>query len=191
MTSKSEIAAMVARLMATYPNYKPADMRLASEVFLEILSDLPGDAVQAAALRYSSEAHEFAPSAGTIRAYAIALLCDAAGIPDAYAAYSEICEMPPSMTASRVEVVDGENIIVHEKRRWSHDLIAAAANEIRWPARFPTNNPTADLPQFLRLYENMSRKYIDSLTRLPAVRKFTDSAASREIISLTKRLEVK
>jgi len=194
MASKSEIAEIQAVLMAAFPNYRPADLVIVSQVWFEILQDLPGDLLRMAVLQYCGENHEFAPSAGTVREYAFRLRAKAAGIPGAYQAYLEVLEMPADQIKSYTGEENGQFVIYHQKVGFSHPLIERVARLLGWPKTFPSDNPAADRAQFLKAYEAEMERYLEDAARLPAVEKYieeTKTKALPEVQKLARRLEAK
>lgn len=197
MATIADMAFIQGRLIALYPNYRPADLALVNTIWLEILGDLPADLCKLAVMQYAGENHDFAPSAGTVRAYAFKIQTKAAGIPDGYHAYREVCDMPANMTRQRIVEPDGGNgwaTIETTKMKWSHPLIEQIAAAIGWPRTFPTDNPTADRAQFLKAWDALVEKHVTDAARLPVVEKYIEQSGNKilpGIQEVTKRLEAK
>lgn len=193
MASKEDIAKIQAVLMAAFPNYRPADPAMVSQVWFEILQDLPGDMLKMAVLQYCGENHEFAPSAGTVRDYAFRLRAKAAGIPSAYQAYLEVLEMPADQVKSYTGEENGQFVIYRQKIDFSHPLVERVARSLGWPKTFPSDNPTADRAQFLKAYEAEMTRHFEDAARLPAVEKYIEETrkALPEVQKLVRRLEAK
>lgn len=193
MTTIKDIAVLQARLIASFPNYHPADLDLTCQVWLDILGDLSSEMIKAAVLQYSSENHDFAPSAGTIRDLAMRLNASASGIPDAHQAYKEVMEMPTDMTRTKVTEEGGQYFIDKTKLTWSHELIGITAATIGWPKTFPTDNATADRAQFLKAYESELSRFMTDAARLPAVKAYIEQASKQTrllpVDNLVKKLE--
>lgn len=195
MATKQDIAILLSRLMVTYPNFKVTDVQFAAEVWMELLGDLPQDLLKMAVMQYSSEAHEFAPSAGTLRDYAMRLQARAAGIPDAYQAYSEVCKMPPSMmrtTGPEWSEEDGKWYIYQSPVKFSHEIVAQVAELMGWPKSFPTDSPGVDRAQFIKAYDAQLSKIMAENSRLPQVAGYIEQASQKILqIANQKRLETK
>jgi hypothetical protein len=194
MSERKDIAAIQARLIASFPNYHPADIELVSTVWLEILADLPADLLKIAVLQYSSENHDFAPSAGTVRDYAMRIQVKSAGIPDAYQAYDEVCKMPADMTRREWKVENEQNIIYEYRVSWSHQIVEQVANTLGWPKRFPTSEPGVDRAQFIKSYDTQLSRQLTDAARLPVVERYIEQSKQNTlpgINQLSKRLEMK
>lgn len=173
--NKQQAAAIIARLVVTYPNYAPKDPALAADVWLEIVGDLSPEVVKAALAQYSAESHDFAPAPGTIRQYAIQLQAKAAGIPSAAAALDEVLNMPAKMT--RDVWTDEKNeagavIIERHSLKFSHPFVEKLARMMGWPKQFPGDNPTADRAQFLKIYDSELKDALQVEFAPPAVRAY-------------------
>lgn len=182
MATKQEIAAIQARLMASYPNYHPADLAMVSTVWFEILGDIPGDLLKVAVMQYSSEAHEFAPSAGTIRDYSVKLRAKGENIPSSYEAFLEVSNMPPGMTKVREPFYDedfGVWRIDYVTLKWSHPVVEEVARIIGWPKQFPTDNPGVDRAQFVKAYDAYISRFLEDASRLPQVKAYIGSNDQR------------
>ena len=172
MMTKPQAAALIARLMATYPNYRPVDETLAAEIWLEIVGYFPVELVKAALMQYASESHDFAPAPGTVREYAIKLQAKAAGVPTAAAALDEVLRMPASMESHEWVEEGRKNIILIRKLKFSHSFVEKTARMMGWPRNFPSDNTTADRAQFLKIYESELKNALDAEYAPPAVRAY-------------------
>lgn len=196
MAERKDIAAIQARLIASYPNYHPADHALVSQVWLEILGDLPSDLLKAAVLQYSSESHDFAPSAGTIRAYAFRIQAEAAGVPDAYQAYNEVATKPTRgpRIGEFQQLPDGTYGHPTGPVEWTHPLVERVATLLGWPHTFPSDNPVADRAQFAKAWDAQINKYMTGAARLPVVEQYIEQSRQSLLLGvtkLTKQLETK
>ena len=194
MATIADMAFVQGRLIALFPNYRPADLNLTATIWLEILSDLPADLIKMAVMQYSGEAHDFAPSAGTVRDYAMRIRAKSAGVPDAYQAYKEVCDMPASMVKEWLGEDNGETVIFKKSLQFSHPLIEQVARLMGWPRLFPTNEPGVDRAQFVKAYDAQLSKVMADSARLPAVQQYIEAQSKNalpEVKEITKRLEMK
>jgi hypothetical protein len=198
MSTKADMASLIALFKASFPNYNP-DVRITGEIFMQTLADIPGDTLKAAALACVAEfGRQFAPSIGEIRQMAVKLNAEAAGIPDAQSAYAEVVAMPSSM--ERREATDERNeqgaiIINVHILQFSHPFVEQVAALIGWPRTFPTDEPGVDRAQFVKFYEVQLNKQLAMAGRLPALTEYVkakqgDMAGTLPgVRALTRQLE--
>lgn len=188
--STGNIAAIIARLKVTFPNYNPQDLKMTAEVWFEILGDLDAELVKAAVMQYSGEAHEFAPSVGTVRDYAMRIQATAQGVPDAYEAYGEVCAMPADMVKREIAEEGGELFIYETSLKWSHPLIAEVAGILGFPRTFPTESAMADRAQFFKTYDARLSANMREAGRLPSVAKYIEDNKNRAALEIKKAAQL-
>lgn len=196
MAKVSDIANIISGMRAVYPNYNPPDPQKTASMLMQLLGDLPAEALQAAVLSLCADSRQFAPSAGEIRQTALRLNAKAAGIPDAWQAFEEVCKMPADMIGRKFIQQDGQNVILEKSLEFSHPLVESVARTMGWPERFPTDMPAADRSQFIKAYESALSRALDDAGRLEVVAEYIDNRrqmgcdALALVGNLTKKLEV-
>lgn len=196
MAKITDISNLIAALKAFYPNYSPPDPGKTAVMLMQILGDLSAETLQAAALKLCADNRAFAPSAGEIRYAALMLNAKAAGIPEAWQAFDEVCKMPADMTLRELIQENGQNVILQRAMKFSHPLVESVARMMGWPATFPTDLPAADRSQFIKAYESELSRALDDAGRLKVVSDYIDSRrqmgtdALALTAKLTKQLEV-
>ena len=177
MATQVDLVQALDKLKSAYPNYQP-DIALTLNLWKELFADIPGETLQAAILACLTEPRAFAPSAGEIRSKALELNARAAGIPDAFQAFEEVCNMPASMTRRNIteERTELGHVIVDEiALTFSHPLVETVARMIGWPTRFPTDNPGVDRGQFRQAYDAELARYMADAGRLPMLTGYIES----------------
>ena len=174
MATQVDLVQALDKLKSAYPNYQP-DIALTLNLWKELFADIPGETLQAAILACLTEPRAFAPSAGEIRSKALELNARAAGIPDAYRAFEEVCNMPVNMVTATVISEDGKNVIEYRPLTFSHPLVETVARMIGWPTRFPTDNPGVDRGQFRQAYDAELARYMADAGRLPMLTGYIES----------------
>jgi len=197
MAKISDIANVISGLKAFYPNYNPPDPGQTAVMLMQIIGDLPVETLQAAVVTLCAENRQFAPSAGEIRQAALKLNARAAGIPEAWQAFEEVCRMPADRTSRELIQENGQNIILEKTLKFSHPLVESVAITMGWPHTFPTDLPAADRSQFIKAYESEMARVMGDAGRLKLVSDYIDKR--RELgadalsltANLTKQLEVR
>jgi hypothetical protein len=198
MAKITDIANIIKGLKAFFPNYNPPDPGETAIMLMQILGDMPVETLQAAVVTLCAEGRQFAPSAGEIRQTALRLNAKAAGIPEAWQAFEEVCKMPADMTTRELIVEDGQNIILERKLKFSHPLVENTARLMGWPGSFPTDMPAADRSQFIKAYDAEFARVIGDAGRLKLVTEYIDkrretmgSNALALTANVTKQLEAR
>lgn len=175
MANAADIAGAIALCKSLYPNFNP-DPLTTPEAWLLTLGDLDQETLRAATVAacVPGTGRAFAPSVDEIRTKATEMHARAAGIPDAYQAYEEVCKMPPDMLTRRVEQENGENVIIETPLHFSHALVETVARLLGWPKSFPTDNPGVDRGQFRQAYEAELARYMQDAGRLPMLTAYID-----------------
>lgn len=154
-------------LSAAYSNFTMNEFT--PRVFEQILGDLPGDLLEAATMQCLSEPRAFAPAPGEIRAAATRLRAQAQGIPSGPIAYQEVANMPADM---RKCLGEQDGTITYARLKWSHPFVGHIAHVIGWPGNFPSDSPTSDRAQFLKIYDAELTKELQAASQLPVVEKY-------------------
>lgn len=196
MAALSEIAQGINLLKIAFPNYQP-DIKQTAELWTAVLGDLPGDTLKAAILECLVGANrQFAPTIGEIRGQALRLNAIAAGIPEGWTAFGEVCKMPRDMIDRELVIENGQNIILERELHFSHPLVEDVARKMGWPKSFPTDMPAADRAQFIKAYDAELFHALESAGRIKVVSDYIDSRRQMGAdglsltANLTKRLEV-
>lgn len=202
MASKKAIIMGINALKIAFPNYNPVVTETSNptaDLWLKLLEDVEDSTLEAAILVTLTEKRAFAPSIGEIRAAAMELHIQAAGVPLTAEAYDEVSRMPSDKTKrSTGQEKDGSWYILHTPLEWSHPLVEQTAIELGWPDRFPTDNPGVDRGQFAKAYEAKLARMTADGGRLPIVARYLEDRRSQTqrstpaiMSSITKRLESK
>lgn len=181
MANKADIANTIANLKAVYSNYTPNDFT--SEVMLQVLSGVDSRLLAAALMQCLSEPRQFAPSPGEILHAANLLRARAAGIPPALTAYDEVCNMPEKMERRKLVREGDQNIIEIHKLKFSHPAVEKIARKIGWPEHFPSDNPSADRAQFMRIYEAEVARVIGETFAPKAVTEYLAASKSNQLLT--------
>lgn len=191
MATNTDIAKVIAMLQGTWSNFSPN--KYTPEIFAQILGDLDQQLLNAATMQCISEARQFAPAPGEIRACAAKIQASASGIPDSLRAYREVLDMPSKRYHSWVEEENGKAYICQRYIEFSHPIVETVAHLMGWPTAFPTDNPTADRAQFMKAYDAEILRMMEKSARLPVVEKYIEQNkfALLEMQEATKRLEMK
>ncbi len=134
----------------------------AMEMFAAILADIPDEVVDAATLQYLANPSPFFPGPGEIRAIALGILSNQAGIPAASEAWGEVCEMMRYAKPERCP-------------DFSHKVIKRAVKAVGgWWELCNSTNATADRARFLEAYREIVSRDQEQARILPAVRAMSE-----------------
>lgn len=187
------ITLTIAMISAAYSNFAPNEYT--PKIFEQILGDLPDDLLEAAVMKCLGEPRAFAPAPGEIRETAIKLQAQAGGVPSAAEAYEEVANMPASMkriAGYEWDEAAGKNWINEVNLTFSHPFVETIARRIGWPKSFPTDNPSADRAQFLRVYDSELTSSLRTEMQLPTVAQYIERNHAAALISgIAKQLEAK
>lgn len=171
MTTKAEIAGILTRMRAQFPNYNPPDMQLAAEAWLEIVGHIPGDQLRAAVLECISEPGRiWAPSVGEVLGALVRIQARANAVPSAVEAWEQVinwrsggrvvrlCARGQSLYARNgyTEHLQecGECFDGVAEASEIHPLARRVAEALGWPDTFPgmSDDRMADRAHYLKAY---------------------------------------
>ena len=153
-------------------------------VYYEILRDLPGDLVTAAAIEFMASPSAFPPTPGQLREKAVRLVRRGNKVPSAAEAWKEVMDAPIDGKMQRVRENTGPDkdvypwIIEESPYQWSHPLPEKVARDLGWPDRFWTDNLTADRARFMNAYERALDYGTEAVTSPPEVTAYLRRSAA-------------
>jgi len=175
MADTQDIAELVAKLSAAYPNWKPTKYTV--EVYYTDLRDIPADELQAAAQHCRSEAgRAFAPSVGELRGAVMELRRSMLNIPSAYEAWEEVCR----------QIV--ENGGEFGNPVWSSPLVEKAVKSLGWRNLRMSENQTADRARFIEAFEQLSVRAEKEQMLIPEVRAYIEQRGAHLLDAPIKQL---
>lgn len=187
MATNKEIGEIVAMLSAAYPRFKPTPETL--KTYTLMLKDIPGDALQAAALKCAASG-TFFPSVHELRQAVSEIRRKAGGVPSAYEAWEEVSTKPMAEVHRRLtgeyDEVNRVYFIEEIKTTWAHPLVEKVARQLGWPRSFPGENPGVDRAHFFKAYEHALSDAVSDDIELPQVRAYIEGQA-RQIKDLLPR----
>jgi hypothetical protein len=171
-----QIGRVLATLAAAYPRFELPVETL--RVYTRLLSDIPGDVLEAAALQHASN-NAFFPTVAELRAAAFSLAEQAVQQPSGFEAWEEVTRAISRYGYLREPGVDFQ---------WSHDLIGRTVAALGgWKFLCESENPQADRARFLQGYDVFVQRQRDSQRMLPMVRgQLERLSAARQPTALPK-----
>lgn len=162
MATKAEIRRVLVTVAAAYP--RSALTKATIEVWCRILADLPVRAVEAAALLYLGQAHEFFPFPGQIRQTAFDLL-----------ELGQELTAPEAWAEVRAEI---SRVGCYDAPRFSSPVVGKAVESVGgWKYLCLSEEPVPDRARFYQAFETLSRRARDERRMLPEVRELAKLAA--------------
>lgn len=199
MADIKDIARLIAKLSAGYPNFTPTEYTL--EIYLEDLRDIPADLLDLAAAHCRTSTardQRFAPSAGEIRQAVADIRRQVQGVPTGVEAWGELLKVPKSEQYKRAtDETDehGNTIIEITPYTWSHPLVRKVAVMMGFP-RFPDwDSESYERTAFLKAYEIELQTYLKQDNQPPQVSGYIEVSkagqlsAGEQIKQLSKGLE--
>ena len=160
MANMQDIAILVTKLSAAFPNWKPNEYTV--EVYYQDLRDIPTDELEVAAQHCRSQAgRQFAPSTGDLRGAVLELRRMAEGAPTSYQAWEEV----------RCFIRDNNTFI---EPRWSHPLIGKTVRLFGMENLRQSENGTSDRMRFLEAYEQYAESAEREEMLIPEVRGYLE-----------------
>ena len=160
MCSVLDVAQIVKVIAVAYPNWQPTAET--SEVYYQLLQDVPTDELKAAVLHCLGESgRRFAPSVGEIRGAVSELRGMSANVPSAFQAWQEVLRQF-SLTGS------------YGTPQFSHPLIERAVRQLGWRELCMSENQTADRARFLQCYDQLLTRATKEDMLLPEVRGYIE-----------------
>ena len=104
MATVKEIAIVLSKFRALFPNYNPTDITATAEVWREVVGHIPGDEFRVAALAASVEpGRAFAPSVGEVLGAVMRIRAQVSGLPSAIEAWNQVRDGIPFKQAYCME----------------------------------------------------------------------------------------
>jgi hypothetical protein len=173
MTTREEIKNLVAYMILSFSNYHPdvdSPMNVV-DVFLDLLGDLPLDALKAAVRSCCAEpGRQFAPSAGEIRGAVIKLNAQASGLPSAGEAWGAVVASFERMPGGNM-AGGGHNAIL------DNPLVVEAVQQMGGYGAIGTDffdNQVANRAHFLKLYNALYEHELSTQLQLPVVKAYIE-----------------
>lgn len=172
MASMQDIAVIVAKLSAAYPNWTPNEYTV--EVYYQDLRDIPTDELNTAVQHCRSESgRRFAPSTGEIRGAVAELRRMSLGIPTSYQAWEEV----------RCFIRDNGPYI---EPRWSHPLIEKTIRLFGLENLRQSENGTSDRMRFIEAYEQFAGSAEKEEMLIPEVRGYIEANGMKRLAPLSQ-----
>jgi len=172
MASEKDIAMLVTKLSAAFPNWKPNEYT--TEVYYQDLRDIPADELEAAAQYCRAQTgRQFAPSTGEIRGAVSELRKLSTSTPTAYQAWEEV----------RVFIRDNSPYI---EPRWSHPLIDKVVRVFGMENLRQSENTMSDRMRFIECYEQFSQSAEKEEMLIPEVRGYIESTAGKLLAPMSQ-----
>lgn len=168
MSDSQEILHVLALLGAVYPGFELKELTV--EVYLRLLSDIPADLLEQAALDHVSRS-TFFPTIAELRSAAFGLLEAAHPALDAHSAWLEV--------QAEIERVGRKG-----EPHFSTPLIEQAVEALGWRNLCLSDNPVAERAHFVQTYQAVIEQGRQSARRLPEVRKYIALQAGANLACL-------
>jgi hypothetical protein len=165
MANHIDIAQVLSVICEAFPNFKTTERT--PEVYYQLLADIPGDELKAAALHCVSEqGRAFAPSIGEIRGAVAELRGMAGNVPGPFQAWQEV-------------LAQFRETGSYGTPQFSHPLIAQAVRQMGWREMCLSENQIADRARFIQCYEQLMSRATKEDMLLPEVRGYIESNGAR------------
>jgi len=166
MASHSDVAKVVAKLSAAYPNWNANEYTI--EVYYEDLKDISRDELEFAAQHCRTEiGRKFAPSVGELRGAVADLRRASTNLPDSYQAWQEV----------QKQIL--ENGGDYGIPVWSNSLVEEAVRRMGWRNLRMSEDQVSDRMRFLQCYEQLVERATKDEMLLPEVREFIETRGGR------------
>jgi len=163
MSNKPELAMVLAMLAAAYPRFKLT--KETTEVYSQLLSDVPIETLKAAALHCATTC-DFFPSVHELRQGVAEIQRRAHNVPSAYEAWQDLKKAGPGYWKKAVEI-DGKFYIEEHVYQFIHPIVKQVAEMLGWPSEFPGDNPMADRAHFFKAYDQTVADLMERENMLP------------------------
>lgn len=158
MSTKQEIAQIVAVISAGYPNFSVSPHTV--EVYYQVLSDLDYEELRIATMQSLAETgRKFAPSVGEIRGSVLELRKQIMNVPSSYQAWQEVLKQASNVGSYGTPV-------------FSHPVIEQAVKTLGWRNICLSEDATADRARFIMAYDQLSERAERDLIALPEVKRY-------------------
>ena len=165
MANKAEIAKIYKYISTAYPNHLLPKV----EIYVEILSDIPGEQVEAAAREFVRKGKEFPPNPGQLAQLAF----DLQDVADGRLSAPEAWEMT-IREIRNIGYVGRPNL---------PELVMKAIRSVGgWMYLCHSEHLVSDRARFIEAYEIYDKRDRDSLRMLPGVKEFINTLASSKSV---------
>jgi len=166
MANLQDIASILAVIAVAYPNFAVTEKT--TEVYHQILSDIPTDELKAATLHCISESgRKFAPSVGELRGAVSELRGFSNNMPSSFEAWQEV--------GKQISINGGD----FGKPVWSHPVVQKTVEAMGWRNLRMSEDQTADRARFIQCYEQFAERARKEDIFLPEVRGFLEANGAR------------
>jgi len=156
MATEIETLRVLKILGDIYPSFHLSSSAI--EVYVQLLTDIPGPALEQAALDHISRS-TFFPTIAELRSAAFSIIEAANPIPTDYEAWAEV------QAEIRREGHCGQP-------KFTNPLAAQVVQQLGWRYLCLSENPVADRAHFVQAYQAMAERQRQSARRLEVVTKF-------------------
>jgi len=179
MATAIEIQQVYNLLAVNYPAHvaklREGDMRDQIALWAQLLGDLPGDVLKAAALQHMAVSQWF-PAVAELRQQAGSLTA-----PPAHAAIEAWGEVTAAMASTRYyRYADG----FHEFPKFSDPVTQRVVDALGWGNLCGSEDGTADRARFLQGYDAIAKRMQDDRATLPVVRELAARLAAGRILQI-------
>ena len=167
-TSPLEVLKTVRLLGDAYPNFQLSSATI--DVYVRLLSDLPAELLEQAALDHVSRS-AFFPTVAELRGAAFDLLEAASPSPTAQEAWLAV-------------LAEIERVGHAGQPQFGDPLTAQAVQALGWRSLCLSENPHAERSRFVQAYQALLERGRQETRRLPEVRRFVALQAGEELAAL-------
>lgn len=171
MSTPESVIKQMTIVSANYPNYKLT--KEAVTLYGKVLSDIPDDAMEAAAVAICSRPGQFYPTAGDWRDKALDIMLAKKDLPSAYEAWECLLSMgdgEPIKHVTGEKDEQGRWLIEVTPREWKHPHIETAARQCGWPNFPDPESLSYDRDTFIKAYTDLCRRENDAMRTPELVR---------------------
>lgn len=156
MSTRKDVAEVVAKMSAAYPNWNPNEFTI--QVYFEDLQDIDGELLKLAADYCRTEpGRKFAPSTGELRGAVADLQGRSNNVPLPGEAWQEVI--------TQITENGGD----FGRPVWSHPLVEKTVRALGWVNLRMSENSMADRARFLEIYETYAERAKRDTVTLPQV----------------------
>ena len=176
MASREEVQQVYNLLAVNYPSYgQKLNATLVKQqlaLWQELLADIPGDVLKAAALQHMAVSQWF-PAVAELRTQALGVTA-----PPQQAAIEAWGEVTAAMASTRYyRYADG----FHELPRFGDPITQRVVDSMGWGNLCASEDATADRARFLQGYDAVAKRAHDGRQLLPVVRELTAKLTGRSL----------
>lgn len=167
----------LAFLAAAYPHFKLTQPTIAA--YSVLLSDIPAQALQGAALQLAAEGGDWFPTAGALRAAAFDLLHSGEPLPTAQEAWADVKRCMATYGHAQLP-------------QFAHELTAQAVEGIggwRTLCTASMDKDMSDRARFMQAYDALVARLRHDQRLLPAIRQYQQLAAQNKVDEAVAQLQ--